>query len=96
MRVNFIRRTFNEIPSSHAMILFSAMDITMAANTNREIEINLTIHTLALLCICQNTNYTIVTLISLFCPCRCNHVRRFSHQICSALDNRRNTSEVLQ
>ena len=64
--VNVILRTFKETVSSCAMTLFSAMDITVAINTNCEIEINITIHTLALLSMCQNTYYGIVTLITPF------------------------------
>ena len=48
------------------MTLFSLMDITVAINSNCEIEINITIHTLALLIMCQNSYYQIVTLITPF------------------------------
>ena len=48
------------------MTLFSTMDITVAINSNCEIEINITIHTLALLSMNQNTYYSIVTLTTPF------------------------------
>ena len=48
--------------------MFSAVETTIAINTNRQIERNITIHTLVLLSICPNTHSSIVTLISLFCP----------------------------
>ena len=48
------------------MTLFSAMDITVAINSNCEIEINITIHTLALLSMCQNNYYSIITFITSF------------------------------
>ena len=48
------------------MTRFSTMDITVAINSNCEIEINITIHTLALLSMNQNTYYSIVTFIRLF------------------------------
>ena len=63
--VNFIGRTFAETVASCAMTLFSAIDITVAINSNCEIEINITIHTLALLSMNQNTYYSIVTFIRL-------------------------------
>ena len=64
--VNFIGRTFKETVASCTMTSFSAMDITVAINSNCEIEINITIHTLALLSMCQNNYYSIVTLITPF------------------------------
>ena len=48
------------------MTLFSAMDITLAINSNCEIERNITIHTLALLSMCQNNCYSIITFITSF------------------------------
>ena len=48
------------------MTLFSAMDITLAINSNCEIEINITIHTLALFSMCENNYYSIVTFITAF------------------------------
>ena len=45
------------------MTLFYAMHITVAINSNCEIEINITIHTLALLSMCQNSYYSIITFI---------------------------------
>ena len=44
------------------------MKITIVINTNHQIESNITIHTLVLLGIYQNTHSSIVTLISLFFP----------------------------
>ena len=48
------------------MTLFSAIDITVAINSSCEIEINITIHTLALLSMCQNNYYSIITFITSF------------------------------
>ena len=39
--VNFIGRTFKETVASCAMTSFSAMDITVAINSNCEIEISI-------------------------------------------------------
>ena len=72
------------------------MNITIAINTNREIGITIAIHVPAFLSIFQNSYYHIVTLISLFCPCRCNHVRLFCHDICTFFYSRSKTSEILQ
>ena len=78
------------------MTLFSAMNITMAINTHCEIEISIATHTVTLLRMCENTYYEIATLISLFCLCFCNHVRRCFYRICVAFYNHRNTFNVLQ
>ena len=48
------------------MTLFFSMDITVAINSDCEIEINITIHTLALLSMYQNNYYNIITFITLF------------------------------
>ena len=58
------------------------MDITITVNTDREIDIDITIHAPALLSISQNSYYQIVTLTSIFCPFRCKHVRLAYHDIC--------------
>ena len=63
--MNFIETNFLVIASSLSETLLSAMDTTVAINTNREIEIS-KLHTLALLSMCQNTHYGIVTLITPF------------------------------
>ena len=42
------------------------MDITVAINSNCEIETNITIYMLALLSMCQHNYYSIVTLITPF------------------------------
>ena len=48
------------------MTLFSAMDITVAINSNFEIEMNNAIHTLALLSMSQNSYYSVITFITPF------------------------------
>ena len=48
------------------MTPFSVMNITVAINSNCQIEINITIHTLALLSMCQNNYYSIITFITSF------------------------------
>ena len=80
--VNFIGINFRVVAFSHSGAVLSAMDITITVNTDREIDINITIHAPALLSISQNGYCQIVTLISLFYPFRCQHVPRFCHQIC--------------
>ena len=87
--VNFIGINFRVLASSHSGAVLSAMDITITVNTDREIDINITIHAPALLNISQNSYYQSVTFISLFCPFHCNHVRCFLHPIWSAFYNRR-------
>ena len=52
--------------SSRSKTLFSAIDITIAINTNYEIEINNTIHAPTLLSMCQNSYCGIVALITPF------------------------------
>ena len=94
--VNFIGINFRILAFSHSGALLSAMDITITVNTDREIDINITIHAPALLSISQNSYYQSVTLISLFCPFHCKHVRLVYHDICSFLYSRSNTSIVLQ
>ena len=42
------------------------MDITIAIKINCQRERSITMHTLTLLCICQNSEYTIVTVITPF------------------------------
>ena len=42
------------------------MNVTMAINTNCEIEIDITMHTLTLLSMCQNNYYSITTFITPF------------------------------
>ena len=64
--VNFIGTNFWVIVSSSSMILCFAMSIAMAIDINCQIERSITIHTLTLLCICQNSYYQIVVLITPF------------------------------
>ena len=97
--VNFIGTNFLVIASSHSETLLSAMDITIAVNTDREIDINITIHVPGLLSSCQNSYYQIIfifTLILLFCVCCCKYVGLFEYDICSFFYSRRNTSKILQ
>ena len=71
---------FWRIVSSHSKTLFSAMNLTTAINTNCEIEINIIIHTPALLSICQNSYYKVIfiaKLISLLCRFHRRYVRLF-------------------
>ena len=96
VRVWFIETKFYEIASSDSKTLFSVMNVTMIININREIQITVTIFTLALVSVCRNTYYSIITLISLFCLFRCNHVPRFFHQICPFFYSCSNTSEILE
>ena len=91
-----MRTNFGEIASSHSKTLFCAVDVTIAINTNREIEITIAIGAPTLLSMCQNSYYQIVTLISLFCPFRYKHVPLFYHDICSFFYSGSNTSEILQ
>ena len=44
------------------------MNVTMAINTNREIETTIAIYAPVLLCISESSCYEIVTLILVFCP----------------------------
>ena len=46
------------------MALFSAIHISVAINTNCEIEINITIHAPALLSMCQNSYYYIIFIVN--------------------------------
>ena len=97
--VNFIGTNFRVIASSHSETLLSAMDITIAVNTDREIDINITIRVLGLLSSCQNSYYQIIfifTLILLFLVCCCNYVGLFEYDICSCFYSRNNISEILQ
>ena len=55
--VKFIGTNFQIIASSHSESLLSAMYITIVGNTDREIEVNITIHAPALLSMCQNSYY---------------------------------------
>ena len=64
--VNCTGTNFRVLASSHSETLSSAMNITIAINADREIEITIGMHARALLCISQNGYYQIVTLISLF------------------------------
>ena len=70
------------------------MDKTITVNTDREIDINITIHAPALLSISQNSYCQIVILISLFYPFRYKQVPRFCHQICPFFYSCSNTSEI--
>ena len=92
--VNFIGINFRVLAFSHSGAVLSGMDITITVNTDREIDINITIHAPTLLSISQNSHSQIVTFISLFCPFRYKHVRRFYHDICLYFYSRRNTSEI--
>ena len=96
VRVSCIETKFYEIASSGSKTLFSVMNVTIAININREIQITVTIFTLALVNIYRNTYYSIVTLISLFCLIRCKHVHRFFHEICPFFYSCSNTSEILE
>ena len=73
--VNFIETNFLVIASSESETLLCGMDITIAVNTDGEIDINITIHAPVLLSISQNSYYQIVALISVFCRFRCKHAR---------------------
>ena len=78
--LNFIGTNFRVIASSRSKPLFSAIDITIAINTNYEIEINNTIHAPTLLSVCQNSYYQmifIVNFISLFYRYHRRYVRLF-------------------
>ena len=55
--VNFIGTNFQVIASSLAEMLLSAMDITVAINSDCEIEINITTCAPTLLTMCQNSYY---------------------------------------
>ena len=82
--MNFIETNFLVIASSLSETLLSAMDITIAINTNREIKIS------TYTCTAQRVleyslwychfDHTIWIL-------NCNHVRCFLHPICSAFYN---------
>ena len=92
--VNFIVTNFRVLASSHSGTVLSAMDITITVHTDGEIDINITIHAPALLSIFQNIYYQSVTLISVFCPFHCKHVRLVYHDICWFFYSRSNTSEI--
>ena len=90
---------FWRIVSSHSKTLFPAMNLTTAINTNCEIEINITIHTPALLSICQHGYYQVIFIakfISLLCRFHRRYVHLFYHDICSFFYSHSNTSEILQ
>ena len=92
-------KKYYRIVSSHSEMLLSAMDITVAINSDCEIEINITIHVPALLSVCRNNYYEmilIVNFISLFYRCHRRYVRLFYHDICLYFYRRSNTSVILQ
>ena len=72
------------------------MNITIAINADREIEITIGMHARAVLSISQNSYYQIVTFISLFCPFRYKHAPLFYRDICLYFYSRRNTFEIIQ
>ena len=94
--VNFIGTNFRVLASSQSGAVLSGMDIPITVNTDREIDIDITIHAPTQLSISQNSYCQIVTLISLFYPFRCKHVPRFCHQICPFFYSCSNTSEIQQ
>ena len=75
--VNFIGTNFQVITSSLSEMLLSAMDITVAINSDCEIEINITICGPTLLNMCQNSycqmNF-IANFMSLLCRCHCRYL----------------------
>ena len=94
VRVSCIETKFYEIASSDSKTLFYVMNVTMAININREIQITVTIFIHALVSVCRNTYYSIVTLISLFCLFHCKRVPHFFHEICPFFYCCSNTSEI--
>ena len=75
--VNFIGTNFQVVAFSLSEMLLSAMYITVAINSDCEIEINITICAATLLNMCQNSycqmNF-IANFISLFCRCHCRYL----------------------